>query len=202
MALSIKQRQKAVLAHRMRFWGQLSNENTVSWRYEGRPWLLRRPADGEPPARRTVQCDVCTAVLEYRIHSVLDTRRRQARWRTLAYSGVAVLLVGIAGFFFVDSGSARFAVPLVAVFLGVSLGWVCGLAAAGECGVTGHGTSWPGATKHSMTLVETPDEDMPELVCDRCGHRTEFPFGSQLRRGYVSRQYELARKRFAEHECV
>jgi uncharacterized membrane protein len=43
---------------------------------------------------------------------------------------------------------------LVLFFGGFVFGWVCLQPASGETGVTGHGASWPGATRRSVRLEQ------------------------------------------------
>jgi hypothetical protein len=70
-----------------------------------------------------------------------------------------------------------------------------------EDGVTGNFNSWPGATKHRVTLVGSRPANVPEVVCPRCGHTEEFGWGSVYSGGYSQRQYHAAKKRLEGHEC-
>nr|MDT0658458.1 DUF5336 domain-containing protein [Micromonospora sp. DSM 115978] len=202
MPLAIGRTQQATVSHRQHFFGRPAGHNTISWAYQGRPWTIERPADGDPPTPQPVQCATCRTTLRYTIHSVAATRRRQIRWQVFAYLGLVAFLVGFVGLFTIDSGGpGRIAVTLVLFFGGAVLGWVCGLAAAGEIGVTGHGASWPGPTKHLVTVVEAVPDDMPDLVCPDCGHQEEVLRGSHYRKGFLRKRYEAAKARFDEHDC-
>lgn len=203
MPLKIDREQPAMLQHRLHFFGRPSAPNSVSWQYKQQPWQIRRPADGSQAKRHSVQCAVCKQTLRYHVHSVAATRRRQATWRGFAYLGLAVLLVSVAGLCLTydDNPGAGFVIALAGFFGGAILGWVCGLAAAEEGGVTGHSNSWPGPTKHQVALVEPPEDDQPELICSRCGHREDYPYGSHFRKSFVAREYEAAKARFEQHRC-
>ncbi|MFF3753392.1 hypothetical protein ACFYYH_23460 [Streptomyces sp. NPDC002018] len=202
MAQRIDQRQQAVVSHRMTFWGSPSGNGAASWEYTGQKWVVKRPDDGNPPFQRTVRCEECGKALSYAVHSVGTTRRRRFRRLLGAYAGLAVLLGSLAGFLTLgDAGTARTVGTVAAFFLGAVLGWVCGLAAAEEKGVTGHFVGWPGPTKHDVTLVEPPPEELPELVCARCGHREEFPQGKHYRKGFVQKHYRAAVSRLENHTC-
>ncbi|QXE37680.1 hypothetical protein KQY30_29090 [Streptomyces sp. GMY02] len=202
MPKAIGQRQEATVSHRMNFWGRPSGNSTVSWDYKSQKWVVKRPDDGSPALHRTVRCEVCNQSLRYAIHSVEATRRRQARRRAGAYAGLVVLLVSLTGLINVtDAGPVRIALTVTGILAGAVVGWVCMLATMYDTGVTGHGAGWPGATKHAVELVEPRPEGMPELVCERCGHREEYPWGSQYRKGFVEKQYQAAATRLENHTC-
>ncbi|MFJ9210020.1 hypothetical protein [Streptomyces sp. NPDC102264] len=202
MPQAIAQRQEATVSHRVNFWGRPSGGSTVSWDYESQKWVVKRPDDGSPALHRTVRCEVCNKALHYAIHSVEATRRRQARRRAGAYAGLVVLLVSLVSLITLeDSGAIRIALTATGILVGAVLGWVSGLAAADDMGVTGHGAAWPGATKHAVELVEPRPEELPELVCALCCHREEFPWGSHYRKGFVRKQYQAAATRLENHAC-
>jgi hypothetical protein len=202
MPLAASRIQAATVLHRTHFWGRPSAGNTVSWQYRGQPWTIKRPADGEPAAHRSVECDVCRTTLRYKIHSVSATRRRQLGWQLLAYLGLVAFLIGFVGLFTIDSGGGgRIAGTLALFFGGATVGWVSGLTAAAEVGVTGNGASWPGPTRHLVTVVEAIPDDMPDLICPHCGHQEEVLRGSHYRKGFLRKQYQAARARFDGHAC-
>lgn len=201
----VARRQDATVSHRMNFWGRPSGPSTVEWRYKGIPWEVVRPDDGQPPARLSVRCGVCDEELTFTVRSVAATRRLQARWRAFAWLGLVVFLAGAAGTFtgFDSDDAVRIVVPVAAFFLGAVGGWVAGAGAAENVGVSGHGNGWPGsAPKHRVLLVEPRPEDLPELVCERCGHEEEYPWGSDYRRSWVDKQYRAAQVRFEGHTCA
>jgi hypothetical protein len=159
MAPLIEQRQQALVSHRVNFWGRPSAGNTVSWQYQGQSWLVKRPDDGEPTLLRLVRCEVCKKSLTYYVHSVEAALGRQARWRACAYGGLALFLLGLLGLvltFVLGDSPVRIAVSASAMVVGFVALWTFGQAAAEETGVTGHFNSWPGATKHAVTLIESP----------------------------------------------
>jgi hypothetical protein len=204
MAPLIEQRQQAMVGHRMNFWGTPSGANTVSWRYKGQSWVLNRPDDGEPPLRRSVRCEVCKKSLPYLVHSVETGLRRQARWRTWTYGALTLFVLGLLGLvltFVIGGGPVRVSIAATALVVGFVAAWCLGLAAAHETGVTGNFNSWPGATKHAVTLNEARPPQIPEVVCPRCGHTEEFGWGNAYSGGYSQRQYQAAKKRLEGHEC-
>ncbi|MEO3754986.1 hypothetical protein [Streptomyces sp. B6B3] len=181
----------------MNFWGRPTGSSTVSWKYQGSPWEVVRPDDGQPATRHAVRCRVCDKELTFTAHSVAATRRRQARWRVGAWGG---LVLTVATLVAVVTGSAPWA--LLALPFAVALAWNLGTAAAEEVGVTGHGNGVPWSMpKHAITLADQRPEDLPELVCSRCGHQEHYRWGSHLREGYVREQYQAARTRFERHTC-
>lgn len=202
MAPKIEQRQHALVSHRMNFWGSPTSANTVTWHYQGQEWLVKRPDDGDLPLQRIVRCKECKKTLTYHVLSVEAALRRQRRWRICAYSALVLLVAGVLGLIFLHSaGTAWLVISISAAVLGFVSGWCFGLTAAEETGVTGHMASWPGATKHSIAIVESRPEDTPELTCPRCGHQEQFLRGSHLRKGFVEKQYEAAKARFDQHDC-
>jgi hypothetical protein len=204
MAPLIEQRQQAMVGHRMNFWGRPSGMNTVSWHYKTQSWLVKRPDDGEPPLPRSARCEVCKKSLPYFVHSVEDGLGRQARWRAWVYGGLALFVLGLIGLvliFVTGGGPVRVAIVASAVVVGFVTIWCVGMTAAAETGVTGNFNSWPGATMHKVTLVESRPANVPEVVCPRCGHTEEFGWGSVYSGGYSQRQYHAAKKRLEGHEC-
>jgi hypothetical protein len=204
MAPLIEQRQQGMVSHRMHFWGRPSGMNTVSWQYKSQSWLVKRPDDGEPTLLRQVRCEVCKKSLTYYVHSVEAALDRQARWRACVYAGLALFVLGLIGLvliFLTGGGPVRVALVASATVVGFVATWCFGLTAAGETGVTGNFNSWPGATKHTVTLVESRPANVPEVVCPRCGHTEEFGWGSAYRGGYSQRQYHAAKVRLEGHDC-
>lgn len=202
MAQTIEQRQEAAVAHRLNFWARPSGHHTVSWQYKAQAWVVKRPDDGSPAFRRTVRCEVCKKALNYAVHSVAATRRRRARRLFGAYAGLAALLGSVIGFVLMDDpGTTWIVLNVSALLLGSVLGWVCGLAAAEESGVSGHGAGWPGATLHTVILAEPVRGDLPALVCPRCGHQEAFPQGAHYREAFVQKRYRAAQARLENHEC-
>ena len=115
MAPRIEQRQQAQVAHRLNFWGTPSAGNTVSWKYQGQAWLVKRPDDGDLPLERIVQCKECKKTLTYSVLSVKAALARQRRWRICAYSGLALLVPGLLGLiFFHGAGTASIAISRAA----------------------------------------------------------------------------------------
>jgi hypothetical protein len=161
MALAIEQEQRTFVGHRMNFWGHPSSFDTVSWEYEGRPWLVNRPDDGSPALHRSVQCGVCAMTLNYTVHSVAATRRRRAHRRAWAFVGFAVSLGALFSPFVIGVGDVRTTIAIAAAGLGVGTGMLCMFVAARETGLTGHGASWPGYTKHMVTLPEYDPLGLP-----------------------------------------
>jgi len=201
MARHFEQRQRAQVAHRVNFWGLPTGAGTISWQYKTQDWLVKRPEDGEPPVERIVRCKTCRKALTYRVHSVDDTLHRYNRWRTWAYGGLSLLLLGLLGLvllFVVGGGAVGTALVITAMAVGAMTGWMFGLTAANEQGVTGHLNGWPGATKHAVVFIAPG----PELVCPRCGHREEFPSGPGYREGPPEQRYRAAKARMDRHDCV
>ncbi len=197
MPLDVAQRQQATVSHRMNFWGRPNGASTVSWKYQGVPWEVVRPDDGQPAARRSVGCPVCDKELTFTVHSVAATRRRQARWRMAAWGGVVLIISIVAA---MVAGAAPWG--LLALPFAAGLAWNLGTAAAEEVGVTGHGNGVPwSVTKHAVALAEQRPEDLPELVCSRCGHQEDYRWGSHIRKGYVRQQDQAAQARFERHTC-
>jgi hypothetical protein len=204
MPKSVAREQQATVSHRMNFFGRPSGPNSVSWRYNGIPWEVERPDDGQPAARSSVRCGVCDKELTFTVHSIRATRRRQARWRLIAWVGLVLFLGGGAVLFtsFESEDPVRILTSAGAFFGGSVIGWVAGSAAGEEVGVAGHGNGVPASVpKHHVALVEPPPDDLPELVCEKCGHEEEFPWGSHYRRSWVEKQYLVALERFEAHPC-
>ena len=202
MAPLIEQRQQARFAHRMNFWGRPSAGNTVSWRYRGQSWVVKRPDDGQPASRRSVRCEVCEKALTYSVHSAQAARSRQKRWRTITYVGLALFLVGLLGFVLLlvaDGGPVWSGIATAASVGGIVAAICFGQVAAKETGVTGHFNSWPVVSKHAVILGR-PGQ-VPELVCPHCGHTEEFGPGSVYRDGYPQTPYEIAKARLEAHDC-
>jgi hypothetical protein len=200
----VAREQQATVSHRMNFWGRPSGPNSVSWRYKGVPWEVERPDDGQPAVRSSTRCGVCDRELTFTVHSVAATRRRQARWRAVAWVGLVMFLAGAVVLFssFESDDPVRIVTSTVAFFLGAVIGWVAASAAGEEVGVAGHGNGLPGSVpKHHIALAEPYPEDMPELVCAQCGHQEGFPWGSDYRKSWVEKQYQAARLRFEQHAC-
>ncbi|HEU5475317.1 MAG TPA: hypothetical protein VFV67_32140 [Actinophytocola sp.] len=163
-----------------------------------------RPDDGMPAARRSVRCGVCDKELTFTVHSVAATRRRQARRRAVAWAGLALLLAGAIGLItgFAGDSTGLMVGAIVALVLGFVVMWTVGSIAAEEVVVTGHGNAVPASmSKHSITVAEPHPEDLPELVCGRCGHKEEFPWGSHFRKSFVQREYQAAKVRFEQYDC-
>jgi hypothetical protein len=200
----VAREQQATVSHRMNFWGRPSGPNTVSWRYKGVPWEVERPDDGQPAVRGSVRCGVCDKDLTFTVHSVAATRRRQARWRAIAWVGLLVFVAGAVALFtsFESDDGVRIVASVSAFFLGAVVGWTAASAAGEEVGVSGHGNGWPGLVpKHHIALVEPRPAALPELICAHCGHQEDYPWGSGFRTSWVERQYGAARARFEQHAC-
>ncbi|MDN3354595.1 hypothetical protein [Actinomadura sp. DC4] len=201
MAPLIEKRQQAQFGHRTNFWALPgSAPNTVSWHYKTQDWVVKRPEDGEPAFRRTVRCKTCRKLLAYRIHSIEATLDRYDRWRAGAYGGLTLLVLGLIGLVFVlIVGGSAIRVGLVAAAIGAGAmsGWIFGLVAACENGVSGHFNGWPGATKHAVVLRDR-SANVPELACPRCGHREEFSGDVE---GPPEGRYQAAKARLDRHEC-
>ncbi|TDD26712.1 hypothetical protein E1287_36035 [Actinomadura sp. KC06] len=199
MPLAIDRDQKIVFAHRTNFVGKPTGPSTVSWDYKGDEHVIVRPDDGQPAKPWQVKCKECRKNLEFTVHSVAATRRRQARWRAIAWTGLAVLIASVAGC--VVIGGAALAVLIPAAIVGAATGYYVGGIAADEMGITGNGAGMPIVAKHSVTLVESRPAGMEELVCAKCGHEEEFTWGSHLRKGVVERRYQEAKARLDAHTC-
>lgn len=199
MPRAIEKNQRLVLAHRGNFVGRPTGPGTVSWDYTGRQHRVERPDDGAAAEPWQVSCQVCGKRLQFTVYSVADTRRRQARWRAAAWTGLAVLVLSVVGCFVI--GGAALAVLIPAAVLGAAVGFYVGGIAADEMGITGHGAGMPVVAKHALSLVESRPADRPELVCPTCGHQEEYPWGSHLRQSFVDKQYEAARQRMQTHTC-
>ncbi|MDT0308330.1 hypothetical protein RM780_15360 [Streptomyces sp. DSM 44917] len=168
----------------------------------GVPWVAVRPEAGEPPSRQSVRCAVCDRTLIFTVHGVAATRRRRVQRLAAAWAGFALALSGLIGACTADpdrSGDLTGALALL--LFGVLLGYVSAVAAAEEAGITGHGTGRPFPARHTVAVLPPRPADMPELVCPRCGHHEDSPWGSHLRDSYVREEYEAARERLAEHRC-
>jgi hypothetical protein len=201
MAPRIEQRQRALVSHRMNFWGRPSAAGTVSWRYRPQSWVVKRPDDGRPAFRRSVRCEVCKKSLTYSVHSAQAARARQKRWRTITYVGLACFVVGLLGFILllVAGGGPVLTGIAIAASAGGIVAAICfGQVAAEETGVTGHFNSWPVVSKHAVTL-DRPG--VAELVCPHCGHAEEFGPGSVYRDGHPQTPYEIAKARLEAHDC-
>jgi hypothetical protein len=154
MPQAIELEQVAAVGHRLHFWGRPSGSDTVSWQYSNQPWLIERPGDGEEPRPETVVCETCGKTLTYMVHSVEATVRRVARMRLIGWLLMPVALVGLIGFFTVDQNSGFAIISSLVLFFGGFVGGYMLLKAAGsEVGVTGHGASYPGPTKHHVQLL-------------------------------------------------
>ncbi|MER5472776.1 hypothetical protein [Streptomyces sp. NPDC002685] len=90
---------EGIVSHRMNFWGHPAGPSTVAWDYEGMPWEMVRPADGLPAARRSVRCGVSGKELNFTVHSVTGTARRQVRLQALAWGGLGTLVAGVVVLF-------------------------------------------------------------------------------------------------------
>ena len=67
---------------------------------------------------------------------------------------VYISLIGLIGFFTVDQNSWFGISSSLVVFFGCFVGgWMLLKAAGAEVGVTGHGASYPGPTKHLVQLI-------------------------------------------------
>jgi hypothetical protein len=89
MAPTIEQRQQALVAHRVNFFGTPTSGNTVSWKYQGQPWPVNRPDDGEAPLQRIIRCKECMKALTYSVLSVEAAlaRQRRRRWAPACVRG-------------------------------------------------------------------------------------------------------------------
>lgn len=205
MAPLIEKRQQAVFSHRMNFWGRPGDApHTVSWKYQGQPWLIKRPDDGEAPVQRSIRCKECKKTVTYSVHSVKAALGRQRRWRICAYTGLVSLVLGALGLIFLHgNGSAWIAVSAVLLAGGFVSACSFGTTAAEETGITGHFAAWPGATKHMIMFAPPSPEEpgLPELVCERCGHHEHYLNSPHLRRAFVEQKYEEAKVRFEKHIC-
>lgn len=199
MPLAIGKDQGVILGHRQNFFGEPTGPNTVSWRYQGQPHMVKRPDDGQPVRRWQVRCGTCGKRLEFRVRSVRATQRRQARLRACAWAGLAVLIGGVVGCFAIGGTALPFLIG--AAIVGALVGCYVGMFAADEMGISGHGAGMPIVAKHSVTLHESRPEDRPELVCDKCGHQEEYPWGSHFRQAWLDKQYRAAQERMDAHPC-
>ena len=150
----IEPEQVAAVGHRLHFFGRPSGSDTVSWQYRNQAWFIERPDDGEESRPEAVVCEMCGKTLTYTVHSVEVTRRRIARMRLVGWLLMPVALIGLIGFFTVDQNSwVALISSLVLFFGGFVGGWMLLKAAGSEVGVTGHGASYPGPTKHLVQLI-------------------------------------------------
>jgi hypothetical protein len=148
MPHAIEKQQVAAVGHRLHFWGRPSSGDTVSWNYSTQPWLIDRPDDGAPPRESVVTCAHCGRQLTYTVHSVSAAAQRRTRWRPVWIGGFILAALGVVILFTADSEMLAYTSFMVGL-----LGAVMGLQAAGaEIGLTGHGVSWPGATKHNVMV--------------------------------------------------
>ncbi|MFI0371538.1 hypothetical protein ACH35V_27040 [Actinomadura sp. 1N219] len=199
MPLAIDRDQKIVFAHRTNFVGKPTGPSTASWDYKGEEHVIVRPDDGQPAKTWQVKCKECGKSLEFTVHGVAATRRRQARWRAIAWTGLAVLIAAVAGCFVI--GGAALAVLIPAAIIGSATGYYVGGIASDEMGIRGHGAGMPIVAKHSVTLVESRPAEFEELVCEKCGHEEPYRWGSHLRKGFAERQYREAKARLDAHTC-
>jgi hypothetical protein len=146
---SIDTFQVAAVGHRLHFFGRPSGD-TMNWSYSAQEWMIVRPDDDSPPQQETLTCHMCGKQLTYTVHSVLSATRRRTRWRPLWIGGLALLplcfvlmVFGGGGELAFLSGFIGMMTALPAVFIGLYI-------SSAEAGVTGHGASWPGATKHNV----------------------------------------------------
>ncbi|MFI0410090.1 hypothetical protein [Actinomadura sp. 3N508] len=161
--------------------------------------MIVRPEDGEPAETWKVTCRQCRKKLEFTVHSVAGARRRQVRWRAIAWTGLAVLVASVVGCFVIGGAALALLIPLAVV--GAATGYYVGGIASDEMGITGNGAGMPIVAKHSVNLVESRPAEFEELVCEKCGHEEEFRWGSHLRKGFVERQYQEAKARLDAHTC-
>ncbi|MFD9950331.1 hypothetical protein ACFWYW_56640 [Nonomuraea sp. NPDC059023] len=200
MPLVIDHDQGLTLAHRGHTIGKPAGPSAVSWDYQGQQThQVTRPDDGRPARRWQVSCGACGKPLEFAVHSVQATVRRQARWRALAWAGLIVLLGSVIGSFVI--GGDALPTLIAAAVAGAAVGYLAGGIAADEMGITGHGAGMPIIAKHAVALVESRPQDQPDLSCDTCGHREESPWGSHYRKSWVDKQYRAAKQRMDAHIC-
>jgi hypothetical protein len=201
MPRTVDRDQQLVVSHRIDFIGQPSVSRTVSWDYKGRRRNVTRPDDGLPAAQWQVKCDVCDADLNFVVHSVQETRRRQAHRRAWAWAGLAVLILSAAGCLIFRGGASSYLAPLAV--LGALVGYYAGLLAAAEIGITGHGAGLPMNVKHAVFLVEPHPAGLHGLVCDKCGHHEGYAVGSGYRKSFLDQEYQAATTRMEAHagEC-
>jgi hypothetical protein len=199
MPHAIDYKQQVVLSHRENLIGKPTASGTVSWQYEGKQHLIKRPDDGHVPKSWRIKCDTCGRQLEFTVHSVQGTRRRQARRRGIAWTGLAVLVVSVIGCFVI--GGAALPYLIATAIIGAAVGYYVGSSAADDVGITGHGASMPIIAKHAVQLIASRPAERPELICDNCGHQEEYPWESFYRKSYVDKQYAAATQRMAAHTC-
>jgi hypothetical protein len=199
MAQVIEYKQQVLLSHRVNFFGTPSGPNTLSWQYQGKQQLIKRPDDGHVPKQWRIKCDTCGKQLEFTVYSVQDSRRRQARRRAVAWTGLAVLIISVIGILMI--GGAALPFLIATAILGAAAGYYVGSSAADEMGIAGHGASMSIIAKHAVQVLEPRPADRPVLVCDTCGHQEEYPWQSHFRKNFVDKQYEAARVRLAAHVC-
>jgi DNA-directed RNA polymerase subunit M/transcription elongation factor TFIIS len=199
MPQTIDFKQHVMLSHRENFFGKPTGPSTVSWQYKGKPHLIKRPDDGHPPKQWRVKCDECGKQLEFNVYSVQDAKRRQARRRAVAWTGLVLLIVSLIGIFVIGGAAVPFLIGTA--IIGAALGYYIGSMAAGEMGISGHGAGQLIVAKHAVGLIESRPADRPELTCDKCGHHEEYPWQSHYRKGFADKQYEAARQRLAAHTC-
>lgn len=199
MPKAVDYRQQVVLSHRENFIGKPTGPSTVSWDYKGKAHLIKRPDDGHPPKEWRIRCDTCRKQLEFTVHSVQGTRRRQGTWRAVAWTGLALLVASLIGIFAIGGAAVPFLIGTAV--LGAAIGFYIGGIAADEMGITGHGAGMPIVAKHDVRLLESRPADRPELICDTCGHQEDYPWASHFRKSFVDKQYEAAQQRMAAHTC-
>ncbi|WP_242908336.1 hypothetical protein [Actinomadura terrae] len=155
----LEQKQWTLVSHRMRYSWRMGYQ-----RYEGRRYLVERPADGAPARRWSVRCPVCGRALNYTVQSVAATRRR--------------VVVGLVG------GCVAFGISVVSMVLALVLidvtddmaSFLIGVSAVGmgavlplsfttqrQRGFVGHGASLPTFPPHDVRLV-TKDGPVPPVV--------------------------------------
>lgn len=161
MRLAIEQEQRTTVSHRMNFVGRPSAPDNVSWDYEGRPWLVKRPDDGSPAVQRSVQCPVCSKTLTYTVNSVAETRRRRARRWVWALSGFAVFVIAPLNLLIVGAGPVQVTIAVSAASLGFFTGYLSAYVAVRETGFIGHGASWPVVPKHMVALPQYDPKGLP-----------------------------------------
>jgi len=195
----VEQRQRLVISHRVNTIGRPRGHSVV-WTYRtDQERLVKRPDDGSLAKPWRVRCGDCRKDLEFRVHSVVATRRRRLRRRGWAWVGWTALVGSAIGYLVVGAGARPFLVA--AGLIGAYVGYLAGLLARAEVGVTGHGVSMPIVAAHRVQLIETRSADYPELVCPRCGHREDYRWQSIYRTGYRDAQYQAAAARLQAHRC-
>lgn len=154
MAFVVEQEQRTMVLHRENFVGRPSPGNTVTWDYEGRSWLVKRPDDGSPAVRRSVSCPVCEKSLTFTVHSIAATRGRRTRRWIWAASGAAVAVIAPFTLLIIGVGAVRLTAALVIAALGFMFAYLAVYVAVRETGFTGHGVSWPIIPKHMAALPQ------------------------------------------------